>query len=225
MLIINFKSYKEATGEKAVQIGKTAEKVSKKFNVPVILAPQIADLQAVKNSVSLPVISQHVDPVYEGKYTGRISILSLLSLGIKGSLLNHSEKRVSLQTMKKTVELAKRYKFKIFALASNLRMAKKIARLNPYALAFEPPELIGTGRSVSKAKPQILKKFVSLVNGISPRIKKLCGAGITNYEDVKKALELGVDGVLVASAIVLANNKKKIISDLLKPFNAYTSLL
>jgi triosephosphate isomerase len=46
---------------------------------------------------------------------------------------------------------------------------------------------------------------------INPRIKVLCGAGITNKEDVKKALELGTVGVLVASGIVKAENPKKVL--------------
>ena len=218
MLIINFKSYKQAIGKKAIQLAKISEKISKKFNVPIILAPQFVDIPLLVKNVSLQIISQHVDPIYEGKYTGHVSILSLLSIGIKGSLLNHSERQVPLNKIKNTIKLAKKYKFKIFALASNLEMVKKIARLKPYALAFEPPELIGTGRSVSKTEPEIVRSFVSLIDKINPKIKKLCGAGITNYTDVKRALELGVDGVLVASAIILAKNKRKVILNMVKAF-------
>ena len=36
----------------------------------------------------------------------------------------------------------------------------------------------------------------------------LCGAGISNSEDVKIAMDLGVNGVLVASAIAKAPLKK-----------------
>jgi triosephosphate isomerase len=44
-------------------------------------------------------------------------------------------------------------------------------------------------------------------------VKVLCGAGITNGNDVKKAIELGTYGVLVASGVVKAENPKKVLID------------
>ena len=218
MLVVNFKSYQQASGKKALQLAKICSDISKKTHVNIILAPQFTDLGVLKKFVSLPLIAQHVDPVYQGRYTGHVSLFSLISVGVHGSLLNHSEKKLPFNQIKETIKLARKHKFKIFALASNLKEAKKIAKLRPYALAFEPPELIGTGRSVSKTKPQLVKKFVSLVDSVDKKIKKLCGAGITNGEDVKVALELGVDGVIVASAIVLAKNRRKTVKDIVSPF-------
>jgi len=49
------------------------------------------------------------------------------------------------------------------------------------------------------------------LNYFNPNIKVLCGAGITNGEDVKKALELGTVGVLVASGVVKAKDPKKVL--------------
>ena len=45
-------------------------------------------------------------------------------------------------------------------------------------------------------------------------MKVLCGAGVKNGKDVAKALELGSDGVLLASGIVKAKDKEKVIRDL-----------
>jgi len=42
----------------------------------------------------------------------------------------------------------------------------------------------------------------------------LCGAGVTNGEDVRAALELGADGVLLASGVVKAQDKKVVLIDL-----------
>ena len=89
--------------------------------------------------------------------------------------------------------------------------SKQVARLLPNFVAFEPPELIGTGISVSKAKPELLKKSVEAIQeGGGGKVVPLCGAGISTPEDVKKAFELGARGILVASAIVKAEDPYKI---------------
>jgi triosephosphate isomerase len=41
----------------------------------------------------------------------------------------------------------------------NLKEGKKIEKLNPDYLIYEPPELIEGNISVSVAKPEIIKKF------------------------------------------------------------------
>jgi len=78
-------------------------------------------------------------------------------------------------------------------------------------IAVEPPELIGTGISVSKAKPEVVSGSVELVKQINPDVIVLCGAGITTGEDVAAALRLGTEGVLVASGIVKAQNPYKVL--------------
>ena len=103
-------------------------------------------------------------------------------------------------------------------MASNLREAKRIARLSPYSLSYEPPELIASGKAVSKYKAESLRKFVELVEKINQKIVKLCGAGITNEDDVKVALDFGTQGVLIASAFVFSKNKKKFLEKIAKVF-------
>jgi len=68
----------------------------------------------------------------------------------------------------------------------------------------EPPELIGSGIAVSKAKPELIERTVSAARKAGYGGRILCGAGIVSGEDVAKAVELGADGVLVASSVVKA---------------------
>ncbi|RLG06224.1 MAG: triose-phosphate isomerase, partial [Thaumarchaeota archaeon] len=82
----------------------------------------------------------------------------------------------------------------------------------PEILAIEPPELIGTGIPVSKAKPEVVTGAVEAVKRINPRVHVLCGAGISTGDDVAKAIELGTEGVLLASAYVKAKDPKKLLS-------------
>jgi len=51
---------------------------------------------------------------------------------------------------------------------------KSIASFKPDYIAIEPPELIGTGVSVSKARPEIISKTVKIVRETNPKVKVLC---------------------------------------------------
>ena len=55
---------------------------------------------------------------------------------------------------------------------------------------------------VSKAKPEVVTRAVSLVRNRYSSIPVLCGAGISKGEDVVAALRLGAQGVLLASGVV-----------------------
>ena len=48
----------------------------------------------------------------------------------------------------------------------------------------------------------------------------LCGAGVKNGRDVAKALELGTDGVLLASGVVKAKDRRSVLMDLVAGLKA-----
>jgi triosephosphate isomerase len=81
-------------------------------------------------------------------------------------------------------------------------------------VAVEPPELIGSGVAVSKAKPEIITDTVSRIRKINKDVMILCGAGITSGDDVREALRLGTQGVILASGVVKAKNQLAAIEDL-----------
>ena len=62
IVIVNFKTYLEATGRKAVELAEKAEKVSKETGVCIAVAPQFVDIAAVAKAVEIPVFAQHIDP-------------------------------------------------------------------------------------------------------------------------------------------------------------------
>jgi len=218
MIVLNFKAYKEASGKKALKLSKIAEEVSKKFKVKIFVAPQFLDIPMISKNVKIQILAQHVDDVEEGKFTGSISFESLKEYGVYGSLRNHSERKVPIEKIERIIKISKKFGIKIFALASNLKEAIRIAKLSPYSLSYEPPELIASGKAVSKYKAESLKKFVDVVSKINPKILKMCGAGITNEEDVRAALELGTEGVLISSAFVFSKNKRKFLEKIAKVF-------
>jgi len=75
------------------------------------------------------------------------------------------------------------------------------------------PALIGGKISVSTAKPHVIEKAAKAVRG---KCKLLVGAGVHTAEDVRTSLKLGASGVLLASGVTKARNKKKVLMDLVK---------
>ena len=49
----------------------------------------------------------------------------------------------------------------------------------------------------------------------------LCGAGISKGEDLRAALDLGSQGVLLASGIVKASDPKAALEDLIRLFKSH----
>jgi triosephosphate isomerase len=212
--LVNFKCYLEATGNKAVQLARYAEQASAKFGVAVAVAPQTADLRLVTQQTKAPVFAQHVDPIKPGSHTGHVLVESVLEAGASGILVNHSERRLEASIIEDTITRARDLKLTTVVCANTSGIAAAVASLGPDMIAVEPPELIGSGVAVSKAKPEIITETVSKIRRINNDVTILCGAGITSGEDVKEALRLGTQGVLVASGVVRAKDQAAAIEDL-----------
>jgi len=97
---------------------------------------------------------------------------------------------------------------------NNIETSAAAATLSPNFVAIEPPELIGSGIPVSQAEPEVVEGTVDVIHKINPDVKVLCGAGISTGDDMRAALDLGSEGVLLASGIILADDPKEALIDL-----------
>jgi len=215
MFIINCKNYEEISGEKIIKFVKTAEKISKKYKVKIAIAPPQHLIGVVSNS-SIPILAQHVDDSKIGSTTGFMIPELLKKSKVKGSLINHSEHRIDFKTISNLVTKLKDLKMISVLCVKDVAEARKYSKLNPDYIAIEPPELIGSGKAVSKERPELIEKAATAVKSSKNKTKLLCGAGIVSGEDVSKAIELGSKGILVASGIVKAKNWDKIMSEFAK---------
>ena len=214
LILINFKAYKESVGNKGLKLAKICEKVSHRHKVSIAVAPQFADLKEICSKVKIPVFAQHIDAIEKpGSFTGHVIASNLKEIGVKGTLINHSERKLKLNEIKERISIAKRVGLTSVCCVPTIEVGKKVARFEPDFIAFEVPELIGTGRPISTERPGSVKRFVKAVSKISRRSVPLCGAGISNGYDVKAAIELGTKGVLVASAVVKAKTPEKVLKE------------
>lgn len=213
IIIINFKTYLEATGRRAVELAKKAEKVNNETKVLIGVAPQFADIATVAKATKVPVFAQHIDAIKPGSYTGHVLAESVKEAGAVGTLINHSERQLKLSEIDEAVNIAREKELISVVCANNPNISAAVAALNPDVIVIEPPELIGTGIPVSKAKPEVVTNTISLVRKINSKVVILCGAGITNGEDVAAALRLGTQGILVASGVVKAKDPYRVLRE------------
>jgi triosephosphate isomerase len=216
IVIVNFKTYVEATGERALKLAKLMDEISSKYGVNSAVCPQQADVYRIAREVKIPVLAQHVDAIVPGKNTGWVSAESVKSAGAVGTLLNHAEHKIPIEQMKKTIELLRALGLSTVVCTADVEESRRAAAFGPEMIAVEPPELIGSGVSVSKAKPEVVTGSVEAIKKINPKVEVLCGAGITTGNDIAKAIELGTKGVLLASGIVLAKDQRAAIEDIVK---------
>jgi triosephosphate isomerase len=214
LIILNFKCYHEAIGSNAIKLARIAEKISDDTGLTIIVAPTFVDIQKVVSEVSIPVFSQHIDPMNMGSFTGFIPPEVVKEAGAAGTLINHSERKLLLADIDASVSRAKEAELYTCVCTNNSSVSAAAATLEPTIVAVEPPELIGSGRSVSKTKPEVVTSTVKAIRKVNSSVKILCGAGITTGEDVRAAIKLGTDGVLLASAFTKAVDPMKVLSEL-----------
>lgn len=211
---MNFKTYIEATGKRGVELAKIADQVSRDSGVTIAVAPQFTDLKTVTEAVEIPVFSQHIDPIKPGAYTGHILADAVKAAGASATLLNHSEKRIKISEIEEVIALARVSELATLVCTDTPGVGAAVASLSPDIIAIEPPDLIGTGVAVSKARPELITNAIKRIRTVNSSIDILCGAGVSTAEDVGRALELGTRGVLVSSSVVKGTNPSQLLENM-----------
>lgn len=206
---MNFKTYRQGTGEEAVKLAKICFEVEKESKVTIIPVVQTPDIFRLASS-GFTVWAQHVDNIEYGANTGEILPEGVLAAGAEGTILNHSENKLPVEIIAETIKRCHRLKMKILVCSESVEEGSQIAKFKPDFLAYEPPELIGGDASVSSAKPAVIKDFIAEIPGIPIVI----GAGIHSQEDIRRGLKLGAKGFLVSSSVVLAKSPKQKLLEL-----------
>jgi triosephosphate isomerase len=214
-IIVNFKVYREVEGEQALRIALACQSVAEDSGVNIIVCPPMAELSYVARAVKIPVMAQHVDPKQPGSVTGWITPESISASGAIGTLVNHSEHRLDYGDIAVVVSRCKALGISTCVCADTAKTTGKMVLLKPDLVAVEPPELIGGDISVTDARPEVVSDAVAAAKrGGDSSVPVLCGAGIKTGKDVKRALELGAVGVLLASGVVKSKDPKKALQDL-----------
>ena len=225
MIVLNVKTYTEATGMNALILARLMEKISKETGVSMAIAVQASDITSCAKEVSIPIYAQHIDPIKPGSNTGWTLPEAVKTVGASGTLINHSEHRLKLADIDTCISRARDIGLDTLVCTNNVATSKAVSTFSPMMIAIEPPELIGGDISVTTADPDIVRNTVKAVRTINKTVKILCGAGVKNGKDVATAIELGAEGVLLASGVVKAKDKEAVLRDLISEYlkNNYAS--
>ena len=214
VIIINYKVYPESIGPAAMELSKLCDELAREKGASIVICPPVSDLFCIQAEVGNPVWGQAADAVEPGGRTGHITLEMLQNIGAEGLLINHSEKRLQLADIEWLVSRARKLKLDTCVCTNNAAQTRAAAMLGPDFVAIEPPELIGGDISVTTANPDIVKNSVEEARRANPAVRVLCGAGVKTGKDVRKAIELGAHGVLLASGVVKAKDRRATILDL-----------
>lgn len=215
MILINFKIYSETFGQKALDLAKIIKDISEKHKIEIIIVASALDAYRLISQIGVKVWLQTVDQYLDGKHSGFISPLQAQAIGINGSLLNHSEHRLSKGTVQKILA-HKPKNFKIVCCAHSLGQISWIKKSKPDFILYEPPDLISSpDKSVATEEAETIKQAVALA---SP-VPLIVGAGVKSTEDVIISRKMGAIGVGLANAFVTSTNPQQLLIKLIKGFD------
>jgi len=213
VIIVNFKTYPESTGVRALELARKLQVVAEEAGVSVVVCPQAVDFQKI-SEIGIETWAQNIDPEERGRATGWFPPEIAKEAGAVGTLLNHSEHKLGFEFLKTTCARAKEVGLKTLVFAASVDEAKKVAELRPDYIGYEPPELIASpDTSVARSKPEVIRDVVDTVS-----IPVVVGAGVKNAQDVKTSLELGAVGVALSSALVGSENPGVLAKELARAF-------
>lgn len=215
MLILNLKTYVESTGENLFKLLDAVRIVTEEIPQAkdiVFVSPSMIQLADAKSKYpTLNFVSQSVDHKDAGSTTGWVTAENLLAIGVEHSVYNHSEHRYFPEVQLESLQVKG---MKLIVCVENADETKTVLANNPFAVAYEPKDLIGSGVSVT-TRPEAVKEFIEVAKG---KTKVIIGAGVSTGEDVAKGLELGAEGFLLASAFVKAADPVAKLKELIAPY-------
>lgn len=216
LIVLNFKSYPEANGEKGIILAKIAENIAQELGVSIAVCPPIPYLAIYVERLNIPIFSQKIDVFNDENKTGIVTVEMIKSVGVSGTIVNHNESKMILAELEKVIRQSRTHRLYTIACANNEATSAAVAKFDPHVVAFVPPELENAGISVSSVQPEVLQNNVRRIKLENPKVAPFCGSGIYNAKDVEKALELGVEGFLLSYVFVKAKNPNELLFNIAK---------
>ena len=200
-------------GTKILDFAKVADKASERYGVSVIFTPQYTDIPILaKATKNLLIFAQHIDSLSEGRGLGSVLPEAVKDAGAVGVMLNHSEKRLSLAELNKTIKRADGIGLATIVCADTVEEAMAIAHLRPNIIAVEQPDSIGIGKI---SDMNYLNKAIHAVHSVDSSIQVLTAAGIHSGKDVYNIVRSGASATGSSSGIFQAKDPSNMIEEML----------
>ena len=200
-------------GEKMLKLAQVIDKTAMKYDLDVIVTPQYTDISLLANNTErILVFAQHMDPLPVGRGLGSVLPEAVKTAGAVGVMLNHAEKKLTLDIVEKTIARADEVGLATIVCADTVEELTAIAKLGPNLLVAEPTELIGTGKT---SDSNYVVETIKQVREINPDIMVLQGAGISNGQDVYNTIKLGAQATGSTSGILKADDPYAMVEEML----------
>ncbi len=207
-------------GDEAVRLAREADRISREYEIPIVFDPQYVDIPAVARATTdLLVFAQHMDPVTIGRGHGHVLPEALRDAGAVGVVLNHAECRMRLSDIARAVKRANEVGLASIVCADSAEEAAAISQLHPDVVLAEPPELIGTGKSVAKERSEFIPRTLEAIKAIDPEIIVFISGGIRTAEDVAEVIRMGAEATGCTSAIMEAQDPVKTTEEMVRALN------
>lgn len=200
-------------GEKMLRLAQVIDKTAMKYDLDVIVTPQYTDISLLANNTErILVFAQHMDPLPVGRGLGSVLPEAVKAAGAVGVMLNHAEKKLTLDVVEQTIARADEVGLATIVCADTVEELTAIAKLGPNLLVAEPTELIGTGKT---SDSNYVIETIKQVRDINPDIMVLQGAGISNGQDVYNTIKLGAQATGSTSGILKAADPEAMVEEML----------
>ena len=202
-------------GKTLVKMAKGLEKLAKKYKVNIILDSPDTEIYNVAKNVNskyVHIYTQHMDSIPVGRGMGRTLPEAVKEAGAVGVMLNHAERKLTLEEIEKAIKRADELNLATMVCADSIEEVKAISKLAPNILVAEPTELIGTGKPADK---EYVDEVIKVIKEINPNIKPFPSAGITKGEDCYNIIKAGASASGCSSAIAKAENPLKLAEEMI----------
>jgi triosephosphate isomerase len=214
VFLVNFKAY--IYGSKASAFCKEAERISLKYDVPLIVVPQLVDLARIAEETELPVFAPYIDPIRPGRGMGSVLPEAVKEAGAVGSFLNHAERPMPVSEIANAVKRAGEVGLATLVAADSPEDVSAIVACGPNMMLTEPPSLIGSGRSVGSVDGKYVSDSIAAVKKLNPKIIVGSAAGVSSGKDVIEIIRLGAEITGATSGILAARDPVNVLDDMVR---------
>ena len=196
-----------------LKLAKAVDKIADKYDLDVIITPQYTDIRLLaENTERIHVYAQHMDSLVPGRGLGSVLPEAIKEAGAVGVMLNHAEKKLTLDEVKLAIARADEVGLATIVCADTVEEIRLIAEMGPNLIVAEPTDLIGTGVASDMG---YVKATIEAVRKINPDIMVLQGAGISGPDDVANVIRAGALATGCTSGVMKAADPEAAAEEML----------
>lgn len=201
-------------GDAVLEYAIAADTASKKYDVDVLFVAPYTEIRRVReNTDKLIVLAPYMDAIRPGRGIADILPEALKAAGAQGVVLNHSERPMSLNAIRKTIDRANELDLLSFVCADTIVEAQALAMLHPDIINPEPTALIGSG-TVSDIG--YVREVVRAVKAIDQSILVEQAAGVITAQQVYDFIIEGSEAAGSSSGILTSANPYSLLNEMVR---------